>query len=66
MKTNKEIAEMAIMDLQQAMDNRDFDGILAAYDLVESESFDWDDVSDDLFNDWDKLTDEGNILIGEC
>ena len=53
---------MAVLNLQAAIDNKNFPGVLVAYDLVETESFDWDEVPDYIFEDWCKLVDEGNAL----
>lgn len=61
--TDIEKAETAIIQLQEAVNNKDWDGVIAAYEIVEAEDFNWDNVPDYLFDDWDKLTDEGNDII---
>lgn len=59
----KDIGEKAVLDLQEAIDNKDIDAILAAYELVESDSFDWEKVPDYIFECWDKLVDEANDIM---
>lgn len=59
----KDIAETAVLDLQEGIDHKDRDKILAAYGLVEAESFDWDEVPDYVFEEWEKLVDIANDLI---
>lgn len=63
MGRKEEIAETAVLILQEGVDNMDSELILEAYSIVERDSFDWDDYPDHIFEDWDKLTDEANDII---
>jgi len=57
------IAETAIMYLQNGIKEKDTDKIIYAYELLEEDSFDWSDVDYDTYEDWDKLVDKGNTII---
>ena len=57
-----ETAETAILALQEGIDQRDSEKILSAYRLIENSAFDWDDAPD-CFDEWDKLTEEGNAIL---
>jgi len=57
------IAETAMMYLQNGIKEKDTDKIFYAYKLLEEDSFDWSDVDYDTYEDWDKLVDKGNTII---
>ena len=57
------IAETAMMYLQNGIKEKDTDKIIYAYELLEEDSFDWSDVDYDTYEDWDKLVDKGNTII---
>lgn len=59
----EEIAKNAITILQDAINNNDWDGVLSAYEIIESDYFNWDDVPEYLFKSWDDLVDEGNDIL---
>ena len=60
-----ELAGLAIRQLKWAIANRDKKAIIKSYELLEeNEAFTWEDEClNNLFEEWDKLTDESNDII---
>lgn len=61
--TNTETAQLAIEKLTVAIENKNKKYILSAYDLVENEAFEWNDVNRDLYLEWDGLIDKANDIL---
>ena len=59
----EKITKKVILHLQQAVNDKNIKKILSAYNLAKTESLDWDKVPDYIFEEWDKLVDEGNMII---
>ena len=59
---NTQIAESAIKLLREAINADNKKKILASYDLIEDDSFSWDNL-DVLFDEFDSLTDEANSIL---
>lgn len=59
----KETAELATTLLRTGIKNKSKVQIMAAYDLVETDEFSWDDL-DDLFNEFfEELVEKANDII---
>lgn len=62
MTSSEKYAQQAINLLRVGVENGSKDHILTAYTMVEHEAFSWDG-KDELFEEWDKLTDEANEIL---
>lgn len=61
--TNTQIATEALEILKNGIDISGKRTIMKAYDMIEDESFSWDDVPESIFNEWDKLVDKANDIL---
>ena len=59
---NRSTAQTAIKRLSEAVRQRKAHLILAAYQLVEADTFSWDGL-DDLAEKWDALVERGNDIV---
>jgi len=58
------IAESAINLLKDGINSDNKTKILAAYDMVENETFYWDGL-DVIYMEWEELIDEANQILKE-
>lgn len=57
-------AEKVILDLREAVEQKDTVKILEAYTYIEEDdSFSWSDVDEHYGDDWDELVDEANDIL---
>lgn len=57
-------AQKAISDLKEAVEKKDKKAIIKIYDYIElDQSFTWEIMPHNVFEDWDILVDKANEII---